>query len=85
MKVPCEQCISFAICNVQIKEMKEPDVTQFSMKMNCDNLKGYIRLGVKGDHATYNRVEIANARKLFGLGRVIPGEEAWRLKYESTM
>lgn len=75
--IPCEECISFAICNVQIKQKYPKDVTQFSLIKNCEMLQDYIgihRLKI-GEHSILNRKEIANARKLFGLEPVFPKDK----------
>ncbi len=62
-KCPCEQCISFAICKVQINDMNMPDVTQFSIARDCETLIEYIRGRSDGIR---ERVDIA--RKTLGIG-----------------
>ena len=66
MKVPCEHCISLAICNVQIKQMTIPDVTRFAIDKKCERLQNYIQLyDTRAEHSVFNRGEINEARKLF--------------------
>ncbi len=60
---PCKQCISFAICKVQIKGMKSPNVTQFSAMRNCEILKEYVYM----DHPGAG-MRIDSARIALGLG-----------------
>lgn len=60
---PCKQCISFAICKVQINDMKIPDVTQFSMARDCEVLREYINGASDGV-----RVRVDSARKTLGIG-----------------
>ena len=60
---PCKQCISFAICKVQINIMEIPDVTQFSIARDCKTLVEYIRGDSDG---IMGRVNIA--RKTLGIG-----------------
>ena len=42
MKCPCEECISYAICNARLKEMEEPDVVKLSSRVNCVSLRSYV-------------------------------------------
>ncbi len=64
MKCPCEQCISFAICNAQINSMNIPDVTRHSMDRECESLMQYIRANTRSDNGSL----VDNTRRLFGLG-----------------
>jgi hypothetical protein len=74
-KCPCEECISFAICNARIKEMEDPDVTRFSFNVDCDLLLDYINpeLEPTAYYVVYNignekfryRARINEARTLF--------------------
>jgi len=63
MKCPCEQCITFVICMIQVRNMKQPDVTQFSVEKPCQLLQDYIYDGRIG-----NEIEIDTTRKIFGIG-----------------
>jgi len=42
IKCPCEECISFAICNAKIKSMHTPDISNFSSMIDCEILSEYI-------------------------------------------
>ena len=79
MKIPCEECISYAICNVQIKQMKVPDVTRFSLNKGCDRLQKFIRLYEKdGQHSVFNSREISETRKFFKLSELTRrGRDRW--------
>lgn len=59
---PCKQCISFAICKIQINDMETPDVTHFSIARDCETLRKYI------GHDPGVRPRIDVTRKLFGIG-----------------
>ena len=61
MKCPCEQCISFAICNSIMKKVE--DVTHLSMEKNCSALSDYVR---EEDNTMYYK-KINVARKLYKL------------------
>ncbi len=61
MKCPCEQCISFAICNSIMKKIE--DVTHLSIEKNCSSLSKYVR---EADNAMYYK-KINVARKLYKL------------------
>jgi hypothetical protein len=66
--IPCKQCISYAICNARIKQMKKPDVTRFSEDTNCIYLQDYIRLNEpREEYSLFNCYEIDKARKFFNL------------------
>lgn len=60
---PCKQCISYAICKIQINDMETPDVTQFSMARDCEPLGRYI-----SGASDSIRVRIDEARKTLGIG-----------------
>lgn len=62
MKCPCEECISFAICNMKIKE----SVGQHSVMRECCDLQEYLGLNRQFRRRSY-RDQINFARKLFGL------------------
>lgn len=62
-KCPCEQCISFAICNAQINSMNIPDVTRHSIERNCEILMEYIKADTRHDNGPL----VDKTRKLFGL------------------
>lgn len=67
MKCPCEQCISFAICKMELRAFT-PNVSSYSEIRNCHDLQNY--LGVH-DHKMNRRSlyqhQINVARKLYGL------------------
>ena len=62
-KCPCEQCISYAICNAQVNSMNIPDVTGYSIERNCEALMQYIKVNTRCD----NGALVDNTRRLFGL------------------
>ena len=62
-RCPCEECISFAICKIEVNAMKNPDVTQHSMARECEVLMQYIRI----KNRKLNESAVIEARKLFGL------------------
>ena len=71
MKIPCKECISFAICNAKIKQMITPDVTRFSMARECDALQSFLRLDKSdSEHYIENKLEIGYARKFFRLPKL---------------
>lgn len=73
MKSPCKECITFAVCNMEIKQMPSPDVTQFSMSKDCDMLQSFLRLNLtREEHFITNKSQIRAARKAFGLPAVKP-------------
>ena len=55
MKSPCEQCISFAICNGKIRESRIPDVVKYSTVRGCVDLRDYL-FGKQKDRVTKTRV-----------------------------
>jgi len=65
MKCPCEKCISFAICNSIIKDMKVPDVSGLSLDKDCCALKDF--LGMDLSDRKLLKKDIDTARKIFGL------------------
>ena len=65
MKCPCEGCISFAICNSIIKDMKVPDVSWLSLDKDCYALKDF--LGMDLSDRKLLKKYINTARKIFGL------------------
>ncbi len=64
-KCPCKDCITYAMCRLQIRSMYNPDVTRFSISKKCKVLMKYIEVDLQG----YDR-EIDVARKLFGIGTI---------------
>jgi hypothetical protein len=68
IKIPCEECISFAICKQRIREELEPsDLTTFGKWINCDSVNKYIdkvKTELSGNERT---LEVLRARKVFGL------------------
>ena len=66
MKCPCEECISFAICKIEVNSMETPDVTQHSMARQCETLMQYIRIK---DRRLYEP-KVVITRKLFGLDAI---------------
>ena len=69
-KCPCENCITFPICRNQIRNMQNPDVTQFSGKKPCELLEEYVYADSNNDS---NEIEIDIARDLFGIGKLYEG------------
>ena len=65
MKCPCEQCISFAICNSIIRDKEVPDVSQHSLDKDCYELQQFLGMGL-GDRKLCKK-DVNNARKIFGL------------------
>ena len=65
MKCPCKKCISFAICNSIIKDMKVPDVSRLSLDKDCYALKDF--LGMDLSDRRLIKEDISTARKIFGL------------------
>ena len=63
MKSPCKDCISYAICNVILKRMKNPEITVLSREVDCDVLREYININTN----TINYKRIDNVRELFKL------------------
>lgn len=64
MKIPCKECISFAICKQRIKEWTDPpDITTFSRMIDCPPIRHYT------DNA-WNKLysyDINHLREFFGL------------------
>jgi len=69
IKCPCEECISFAICNIEIKTYAIPEVCLLSKRVKCDALKDYV--GITLQQVNYKEVD--NARVIFGLKPVNEG------------
>ena len=67
-RCPCEQCITFVICMIQVRNMKQPDITQFSGKKPCQLLQDYIYDGRGKGNPIGNELKIDATRKLFGIG-----------------
>ena len=65
MKCPCEECISFAICNSIIKDMEVPDVSHLSLDKDCYELKDFLGMDLS-DRKLFKK-DINTARKIFGL------------------
>lgn len=60
MKVPCSDCISFAICKQRVREWTSPpDITTFSRMIDCESIAKFID--------EFHRYGIIMARKLYGL------------------
>lgn len=64
MKCPCEQCISYAICNAKLKEMSIPEICTLTKEINCEALKDYIKL-LDQLNVRYDRID--HTRTLFNL------------------
>ena len=63
MKIPCEECISFAICKQKVRQWTEPaDITCFANMIECDKIKQYMGNCTSG--------QIDNIRLLYGLCKV---------------
>ena len=75
IKCPCEECISFAICNSIIRDQQVPDVSQFSLDRNCEQLKEFVGMGLPIPNRELFREYINNARKVFGLEELFPYEK----------
>jgi hypothetical protein len=70
LKIPCEECIMYAMCNVRIKEVSFPDVTRFAYDTDCRDLQLFLKLNRTrsfGGHGVINAKEIIYARKFFKL------------------
>jgi len=73
MKCPCEECISFAICNNTIKDMPKPKVKALATVRQCYDLLYYLNyedhMKNPGKLIYYNETEIRinTARQLYGL------------------
>jgi len=68
MKCPCEQCISFAICNSMMKKIM--DVSHLSIEKDCSTLRKYIQ---EEDHTLYFK-KVNVARKLYNLPLIRRGD-----------
>ena len=78
MKCPCEECISFAICNIEVKGMKPIDVISLALHKNCLALYEFLNLDRLDDdeHLTvFNQEEINYTKKLFKTPALIDLEE----------
>ena len=64
-KVPCKNCIIFAMCNGLIKD----DVTMLAHDKDCSLLLDYLK-GADGDNMRYNSMVVNKARKVFGLREI---------------
>lgn len=64
-KCPCKDCITYAICRLQVRSMHNPDVTRFSISKQCVALMTYIEVELEG-----HEEEINVTRKLFGIGTI---------------
>ncbi len=60
-KVPCEDCVTFAICNSLIGTSKYKDVTNLARNKRCSLLMDYI------DHKFGRKALVDEARAIFGL------------------
>lgn len=71
IKIPCEECISFAICKQRIREELNPsDVTTYSKWIECFRAMEYID-NVKSTLWGEALVsEVNRARKVFGLPKL---------------
>jgi hypothetical protein len=67
IKCPCKECITYAMCRVQVRGMINPNVSQLSIKKDCELLLNYLR--ITKDHICENGNEtfIDVARRQFGL------------------
>ncbi len=73
-KCPCMECISFAICNTNIRKMLKPDVCQHSILRKCKELKAYINIYAESE----SEMDISNiddARRIFGLSIIYREED----------
>ena len=61
MKCPCEECISFAICNSVMKEIM--DISHLTIERDCIILRRYIQ--EKDSDLYYEKINAA--RKLYNL------------------
>ena len=66
IKCPCEECISFAICNSNIRKMHRPDVCQHSLSRKCKELQEYISVFAESE-SEMDISNIDNTRLIFGL------------------
>lgn len=73
-KCPCIECISFAICNTNIRNMPKPDVCQHAILRKCKELKVYINIYAEKD-SDLDILNIDNARRIFGLSIIDRDEE----------
>ena len=67
-KCPCEECISFAICNSVMRNIE--DVTHLAIERDCTMLSKYV---LEEDHNIYFK-KINIARKLYNLPLVSRGD-----------
>ena len=74
IKCPCEECISFAICNSSIRIMARPDVCQHSLSRKCKELQAYINIYAESE-SEMDLSNIDNTRRIFGLPVIDRDEE----------
>ena len=43
-KCPCEECITYAMCNARLKEMTRPEICVLAKEVDCKVLISYINL-----------------------------------------
>ena len=77
MKVPCIECISFAICKQRVRSMERPDITSFSKICQCDLLKGYVDF-LDREFSIPKFIPLINAvRELYGIELVKLGRKGF--------
>jgi hypothetical protein len=71
MKCPCEECISFAICNAQIKSMGIPSVINHAIYKKCSTLHKFMKLNAEKSFTKFNQTEVNYTRMIFKLPQLI--------------
>jgi len=67
IKCPCEECITYAICRVEVRRMINPNVSQLSLIKECELLMKYLRIARDHSCEKGNEKFIDIARRQFGL------------------
>ena len=73
-KCPCVECISFAICNTNIRKMLKPDICQHSILRKCAVLKAYINIYAESE-SEMDISNIDNTRRIFKLSVIYREED----------
>jgi len=66
-KCPCKECITYAMCRVEVRRMINPNVTYLSNIKDCDLLMKYLRITKDHSCEKDNEKFIDIARRQFGL------------------
>lgn len=64
MKIPCKECITFAICKQKIKTMYRPDLNNYSRLIKCGMLIEYINQA-KDDNKLETYKDLINEARIF--------------------